>query len=393
MTDKRNILSTFLSTLIIACVVLLSAEIGTRIYLFCTGGYIWIPDHFLGVTHPPNSRFIYSENIAKEFSNKHKTNSLGLLGNEIAVKKPANVFRILILGDSFTEALQVKEGKSFCEQLELLLNKNRQAAGKRFEVINAGVSSYSPICEYLLFKRELTKLSPDIVILQLFANDIFEDNKTKAMSVMDGNGMPVRINKFFTSESMIMRPNPEKSQQVNEFIYKIQKNILNRSAMFQVIYRALQKSNKKSRIHKQMTMLEEFNDDNQFFIIQEANPLYQNKSFMEKTWNNTQKYILAIKDLASELNAQFFLFYIPPEAQLKLTHYGEASGYFHRYHANNNLNDKLLKFSQEKGVKYLDLLPIFENNKDKGLYYNWDGHMKENGHNLVTQALFEYLFK
>ena len=45
------------------------------------------------------------------------------------------------------------EGKNFCEQLQYLLNQDSSLKNKRYEVLNAGVSGYSPISEYLYFKR------------------------------------------------------------------------------------------------------------------------------------------------------------------------------------------------------------------------------------------------
>lgn len=391
--NKKKILFLFLLVLISLCAVLLLGEIGSRIYLFCEGNYIWLPDSFLGTIHIASNRFTYSDSFGKEFSISHRTNSLGLIGKEAAIKKTANVVRILILGDSFTEALQVKEGKNFCEQLELLLNKNAHLSGKRFEVINAGTSSYSPISEYLYFKRELIKLSPDIVILQLFANDVFEDNKIGAMSVMSKDGLALKINKFFMQKYWDQNYNVGEFEGGGGFTYKFQKSVLNKSKLFQSLYRARQKPYKKSRIHKEMTALPEYDDDNQFFIIQESNPLYMDKGFRERAWSNTKKYILAIRDLAVKNNAQFFMFSIPPEAQLKLDRYSESSGYFRRYPANNYFNEKLGELSKEGNMGYLDLLPLFEENKGKGLYYNWDGHIKEVGHSLVARALFDYLIQ
>ena len=88
--------------------------------------------------------------------------------------------------------MHVDEGKNFCEQLQFLLNKDSAPHSKKIEVINGGGGGSSPIAEYLFFKRELSKLKPDIVILQLFVNDVFEDNKTGAMTIFDANGLPVK---------------------------------------------------------------------------------------------------------------------------------------------------------------------------------------------------------
>ena len=195
MLNKKKLSAAFISVFLCTCVFLLLGEVSLRIYygFFEKGGNIWLPDDFLGLTHAPNYRFIYTEDFSKEFAIARKTNHLGLVGEEIIFRKPKDVFRILILGDSFTEGMHVREGKNFCEQLQNLLNSNAHSATKHFEVINAGVAGYSPISEYLFFKRDLVKLSPDIVILELFPNDVFEDNKVGAMSVIGQDGLPVKM--------------------------------------------------------------------------------------------------------------------------------------------------------------------------------------------------------
>ena len=309
---KRNIFFNLLLVVLIVIACLVIAEIGSRIYLFASGkgGYILIPDDYLGRVHAPNSRFIYEEDFSKEFKVRRKTNSLGLIGEDISVRKPEGVFRILVLGDSFTEALQVQESENFCEQLQDRLNRATIFEAMDYEVLNAGVSGYSPISEYLYFKRELMKLNPDLVILQLFANDVFEDNKVGAMSVLDETGLPLKINRFFIKEYV---ENPSRVFK-SELCYGLKKFILGKSRFAQVIVRAVRKTYKRSSIHKEMVSSPRFNDANQFFIIQGSNPLFRDRDFRESAWKKTEKYALAIKKLAEDNKAEFVIMIIPPEA-------------------------------------------------------------------------------
>ena len=394
MINKKQFLLIFTIVFIIIFGVLLIGEVSIRLYRMFSGkgGYIFLPDDYLGVIHAPNSKFTYKEEFSNEFSIKRKTNSLGLIGGQISIKKPENVFRILILGDSFTEGLQVEEGRNFCEQLQHSLNKNSPLTDKYFEVINAGVSGYSPISGYLFFKRELTGLKPDIVILQTFANEVFEDNKTKAMSILDKEGLPVKIRRFFIKEYWNNPIATRQPTQLQTSIYRFKKIIMGKSMFFQCLSQAKRKAYRRTHFHNEMTNLPEFNDGNQFFIIQEYNPLFQNSDFRNKTWDNTKMYILAIRDLAKENKATFFIFYIPPEGQLKLQRYGGHSAYFPKP-ANYFLNERLKELSKEENIYYLDLLLLFEKNSGQNLYYDKDGHLKTTGHSLVAEALFDFLHK
>lgn len=366
---------------------LAAAELSVRIFLWVSGkgGYVWLPDYYLGVIHAPSSSFIHKEDFSAEFTVKRRTNSLGLIGNELCVKKSKDIFRIIILGDSFTEGLQVREGKNFCELLQVLLNSSGIFPSRRFEVINAGVSGYSPISEYLILKRDLIGLEPDMVIQQLFANDIFDDNKIGAMSLLNRDGMPLKINRFFLKK--YSNAGAFISGR-DEFFYRINRSFLNKSILFQIISRAVTRSYKKSALNAKKIMLPEFNNDNQFFIIQSDNVLFQDTSFREKALANTEKYILAIKGLAEGWGCRFMLFYIPPERQLKLERYGQNSNYFTR-DPNYFLNERLSDFSRKEKIFYLDLLDCFEKNKSMGLYYDKDGHLTEAGNSIAAGALFE----
>ncbi|MBU1905513.1 MAG: SGNH/GDSL hydrolase family protein [Candidatus Omnitrophica bacterium] len=384
---KKHILFIPFLIIIVVISVILIGEVGTVFYrtLSGKGGYIWIPDYYLGVVHAPNSRFTYVERYSKEFSVKRKTNSLGLVGEEISLEKPENVFRILVLGDSFTEGLHVDEGKNFCERLEYLLNKDQII--RDFEVINAGMSGYSPIAEYLFLKRELLKLKPDLIILQLFPNDVFEDNKTGAMSVLNQDGFPIKINKFFI-DRYYNNPDCFNGVMQKELLYKWHKFIISKSMFLQSFARASKKFHKKSSFHLAMTELPEYDDRHQFFIVQGYNTLFKDVKFREKALSNTRKYILRIKDLAEKNNDRFFMFCIPPEGQLNVDHLNDYYSYFPKA-ANHYFNKRLKQLSRRNAIDYLDLRAVLNKNKDKDLYYKEDGHLKEIGHSIVAEELFK----
>jgi len=89
-----------------------------------------------------------------------------------AVSKDQNVFRILVLGDSYVEGIQVSIEELFTRQLENLLNGSNNGTVK-YEVINMGVSGYGTTQELLLLKDKGFIFSPDLVILCFnLGNDI-----------------------------------------------------------------------------------------------------------------------------------------------------------------------------------------------------------------------------
>jgi len=87
--------------------------------------------------------------------------------------KPADVYRIVVLGDSHT--VSVKNELSFPEVLERLLNNDHAAGRKRVEVYNGGGLGHSPYQYYLYLKSRLTKYQPDLVVVALHIGNDFLD--------------------------------------------------------------------------------------------------------------------------------------------------------------------------------------------------------------------------
>ncbi len=103
---------------------------------------------------------------------EYETNSLGLRDHEYAAPKPAGVFRILMLGDSFTEGWTLPLVGVVAKRLEQSLALR---CPSQYEVINAGNASYSPILEYLLLKDIGPRLRPDLVLLSFDMTDVHDD--------------------------------------------------------------------------------------------------------------------------------------------------------------------------------------------------------------------------
>jgi hypothetical protein len=104
----------------------------------------------------------------REYTVEVKINSHGQRDSERACEKAPGVFRVLALGDSFLEAYTVASERMVTRVLEASLAKG----GCRAEVLNAGTAGYSTDQEYLYYASEGVKLSPDVVVLFFFYNDI-----------------------------------------------------------------------------------------------------------------------------------------------------------------------------------------------------------------------------
>jgi len=133
------------------------------------------PDPLLGVRLVPNAAYVQNS----EGYSYGRINSLGLRDHEIPYEKPKNTKRVLILGDSFMEAMQVDLDSSFSKQLQTLLGK--ALPEQKIETINAGRSGMGTAEEYLWYTTEGIKYNPDLVLLAIYAGNDFRDN-SKALT-------------------------------------------------------------------------------------------------------------------------------------------------------------------------------------------------------------------
>jgi len=100
---------------------------------------------------------------------KAEISSQGLNDREFSVKKPKDVYRIAVVGDSVSFGWKVKPKESFPKIIEDILNKREE---RKYEVINFSVPGYNTAQEYELIKKKVLKFEPDAVLLVYCGNDM-----------------------------------------------------------------------------------------------------------------------------------------------------------------------------------------------------------------------------
>lgn len=87
-----------------------------------------------------------------------------------------SVLRIMVLGDSYVEALHVPLEATFGQQIGAHLTNARLADGRRVEVVNVGVSGWGTD-QQLLWLREMGyQYTPDIILLAFYPGNDFLNN-------------------------------------------------------------------------------------------------------------------------------------------------------------------------------------------------------------------------
>lgn len=169
---RRNWILNLALTLGGGVVALFLLEVGLRL-ADISYPYFYIPDPVVGYAHKPSAEGWWK----KEGFAHIRINRAGFRDREHSRDKPLGTFRIAILGDSYSEALQVSIEQTFWTLLESKLQQCRSFAGRRVEVLNFGVSGYSTAQELLLLRQRVWDYSPDLVLLAFLTfNDVQENS-------------------------------------------------------------------------------------------------------------------------------------------------------------------------------------------------------------------------
>jgi hypothetical protein len=167
----RSIPLLLLSTL----VAVLLGELGLRL---ADQSYYWAlvkrPDPALG-WRPPAYQTAWQR---FEGSARVQTNALGFRDLDHAPAKPPGTLRIAVLGDSFTEAVQVPFEETWWRVMGATLNADvcQTLSTEKVEVLNFAVSGYSTAQALLAWRTEASQFAPDMAILAFFIGNDLNEN-------------------------------------------------------------------------------------------------------------------------------------------------------------------------------------------------------------------------
>lgn len=192
----RRLIFAFCLLILIVC----GAEVGVRVYEAVSGNCVCQPND--SICSDPSKLTVPSWSIHQELKPlsavrvecrdsktdvEIRTNSLGLRAAEPVVPKPAQVYRILMIGDETIFAPETATADHCCSLLQNLLQTQSKA---RIEVVNAAVPGHCPLTEFLLVKQRLLSLQPDMILAHFDWSDVSEDRQIRRHCRCDASGLP-----------------------------------------------------------------------------------------------------------------------------------------------------------------------------------------------------------
>ncbi|MBI3825310.1 MAG: SGNH/GDSL hydrolase family protein [Candidatus Rokubacteria bacterium] len=351
---RRRLGGRLLAVALGLALALAASEIALRV----VAGRPGAADGSLGVSDPV-LHHRYRPNGRKPIRGvEYATNSLGLRDREYARAKPAGVFRIVMLGDSFTEGYTLALEDTVAKRVERALGSG--ACAGRYEVINAGTGSYSPILEYLLLKHVALALHPDLVVLNFDMTDVHDDWIRTRIARLDADGRVVAVPSRPLQEAAMLMPPLALPSWAG--VLRPLERAANHAAVYQVIRKSSLGARWLGPVKLTPERLEQLGlvGDIRYDIL--AITRDGESPALEQAWATTKRYIADVGALARGAGAAFALVVYPHAHQVSADESPEGRRKFGigpGLYASDRPFQILEELGRRAGFPVIDLGPIF----------------------------------
>lgn len=277
-----------------------------------------------------------------EFCVSVRTNKTGLRGKELRPLEKNSVC-ILCLGDSFTWGWGVNDNEAYPAELEKILQSRYPLLD--VQVLNAGVSGYGTDEELEFLKKFGASLKPNIVIVQFFSGNDFNDNR-----------LPANHSTEIRDRMLYQVPRPVTQQK--PVWLRIVEWLKQRSHLAHLV------SNRVGNFLMRIGLFDE---------LERSSSSY----FTEEDGRRATDYLVEISKVAGRLGAKTLFVFVPDKIQVLSR-------------PKDPLRAAMLvqEAAVVAGVPFVDLaseLVKKENLND--LYFVQDPHLTSKGHKLMAQIL------
>jgi hypothetical protein len=319
-------------------------------------------------------------------------NSSGFHDEERSREKLADTIRIAVLGNSWTEALQVPREKMYTSVLQERLNGDSCFAGKSVEVLNFGVAGYSTAQELLTLQREVWSYHPDLVLLAFYpardiANNVRELNNAadpeRSPYFVDRGGQLVLDDSFRSQPALQPRQIALQNigYQFNQHIQVLQAiNALQRFGKLRVAMAAARQRAESSGM------------DNLEYAIYGPPSL----PAMQTAWRVTEGLLLAMRDEVAAYGAEFRVVMLATRPQV-IPDPARRAEVMRKLDVSDlsYADNRIQEFGENAGIAVIHLAPPLSAYAEEHQVYingfnktNWGaGHWNETGHRLAAEAI------
>ncbi len=368
-------------------VTLLSLELGLRV--------LWLKQLTIkaGIEHPhfhhrlnPNQTYHF---YSGEFDVNVRTNGYGLRGPDPVVPKPTHTLRILMLGDSFTFGFPVQDQQTF----SALIEHGLRAQGYAAEVVNAGVSGYSPTLHYISLRDQFLDFQPDLVMLWYDYGDLQEDSWFQKNLIYDPQGQIVRCDPRYRNgrfdwwewgrnHSALIRYTDIKVIRLFNYL-----RVLGLDGYVQVKLRGERAKVAVARV-KRSQADRDLPAFDRFLLVRDTT----SDEVLDRYWPVSARYIRMIRDVLTTRGIPLVFGSYPYGMVVGPDQWAAGRKFFGfepgKIYDGQRANAFLERFAKEENVPFITALSAFQRAAAREkLYYDQDGHMTPAGHRVLAQTV------
>lgn len=378
--------------LILAAFVLLAipliAEVCLRVAHIHFEPELYMPNQARGWTLRPGAEGV----VPVETPQFVHISQQGFHDLERSYEKPEKTVRIALLGNSWTEALQVPIEKSYGAVLARELTARGCFSGENVEVLNFGVAGYATAQELLLLQQEVWKYHPDLVILALYTARDIANNVRELNNAANPEQSPYfryKDNQLVFDDSFRTLPALQKRQMQMQ---NVRVAIAEHLRVMQAIT-ALQRFGKMQlALAAARERAEKYNLDNLEYSIYRPPEQFP----MQNAWRVTEGLLLAMRDEVRSHGAQFRIVTLANRPQVipdptKRQELAAKLGVSDLSYADKRIDE----FGKHAGIPVTNLAPaLAQFAETQQTYLNGfnasnygKGHWNETGHRVAAETI------
>jgi hypothetical protein len=281
--------------------------------------------------------------VGPEFSVEYATNAQGLRDESAhPMPKPADLSRILVVGDSFAFGA----GNDYEQIWPVIFERELAARGFHVDVVKAGVAAYDTTREALYLKRLVPDYAPDFVLLTFLPNDLFTNRP-----------LTDNVSGAFAEDESVRSQNDEQFELHSVLLGS--RWLMASDRLYTGMYRMTARAD---------------------YFNQTADPP------VARQLETTRGLLSWIQDFCARHGAAFVVFSIPQQVQVLAAANGQQASDF-----DVTLIDRQLSgFAHDEGFEWIPALPALADryrSEWRDLYYRVDGHLNREGHRVAADLL------
>ena len=244
--------------------------------------------------------------------------------------------------------------------------------GHKIEVLNGGVDSYAPVLSNIQLRRDLSNLSPDLILHNLDVSDLVQEAAYRKAGVRDAAGNVVAV------------PNVGRSASATDKV----RDWIDQHLFFT---RALLYYATKASGAGEISVRNVATQADREII---AHTLAGDTKPRAAQWHDIFESVVSIRDFAASKGSEYVLSVYPWGHEVSDQEW--MPGRFQYLTEGDVAGDRSLvtirQLSAENGIRLAEMQPVFRAYKgDKKLYFDHDNHWTIEGQRVMAQGLADYV--